>query len=72
MKNKIKLKEFRDLSIEALESKINECKIELFNLRFQGCLNQLTNPMRLKVLKKDIARAHTVKGEKIKNAAVEV
>ena len=33
---------------------------ELFNLRFQHAVNQLDNPMRLKVVKKDIARLKTI------------
>ena len=33
---------------------------ELFNLRFQHAINQLENPMRMKEVKKDIARIKTV------------
>ena len=32
----------------------------MFNLRFQLAVNQLDNPMRLKAVKKDIARIKTV------------
>ena len=35
-------------------------KAELFNLRFQHAINQLENPMRMKEVKKDIARIKTV------------
>ena len=37
-----------------------ELKEELFNLRFQQAINQLENPMRIKAVKKDIARIMTV------------
>ncbi|MCL2775080.1 MAG: 50S ribosomal protein L29, partial [Oscillospiraceae bacterium] len=37
-----------------------DLKQELFNLRFQHAINQLDNPMRLKSVKKDIARTMTV------------
>ena len=52
--------ELRDLSIEELELKLKELKKDLFNLRFQLAINQLDNPMRIKAVKKDIARVHTV------------
>ena len=35
-------------------------KQELFQLRFQLAINQLENPMRIKAVKKDIARVKTV------------
>ena len=52
--------EIRDLNKEELEKKIRELKEELFNLRFQHAINQLDNPMRLKWVKKDIAKTMTV------------
>ena len=52
--------EIRDLNTDELEKKIRELKEELFNLRFQHAINQLDNPMRLKSVKKDIARTMTV------------
>ncbi|MFU0832285.1 50S ribosomal protein L29 [Caprobacter fermentans] len=52
--------EVRQLSAEELESKLKDLKAELFNLRFQLTINQLDNPMRIKAVKKDIARIKTV------------
>ncbi|MFV0400400.1 MAG: 50S ribosomal protein L29 [Oscillospiraceae bacterium] len=52
--------EIRELSAAELNVKLTELKEELFNLRFQHAINQLDNPMRLKVVKKDIARVKTV------------
>ncbi len=43
-----------------LDQKLTELKEELFNLRFQHAINQLENPMRIKAVKKDIARINTV------------
>ena len=40
--------------------KKEELKEELFNLHFQQAINQLDNPMRIKAVKKDIARIKTV------------
>ncbi len=56
----MKAKEIRELSVTELQSKLNDLKAELFNLRFQLAVNQLDNPMRIKAVKKDIARIMTV------------
>jgi large subunit ribosomal protein L29 len=52
--------EIRDLSPSELEKKLADLKSELFNLRFQLAINQLENPMRIKAVKKDIARILTI------------
>ena len=52
--------EMRDFNKDELEKKIKDLKEELFNLRFQHAINQLDNPMRLKSVKKDIARSMTL------------
>jgi large subunit ribosomal protein L29 len=56
----MKASEIRDLNKDELEKKIKDLKEELFNLRFQHAINQLDNPMRLKSVKKDIARTMTI------------
>ena len=56
----MKASEFKDLSVAELEQKLAELKQELFNLRFQHAVNQLENPMRMKAVKRDIARVKTV------------
>ncbi len=56
----MKAAEIRNLSAEELEAKLAELKDELFKLRFQQAVNQLDNPMRIKAVKKDIARIMTV------------
>jgi large subunit ribosomal protein L29 len=56
----MKAKEIRELSVEELEKKLKQLKAELFNLRFQLAINQLENPMRISVVKKDIARIKTI------------
>ena len=55
----MKAKEIRELSVAELQTKLNDLKAELFNLRFQLAVNQLDNPMRIKAVKKDIARIMT-------------
>ena len=56
----MKASEIRELSAEQRAKKLNELREELFNLRFQQAINQLENPMRIKAVKKDIARILTV------------
>ncbi|HIU69929.1 MAG: 50S ribosomal protein L29 [Clostridiales bacterium] len=56
----MKASEIRALSAEQRAKKLAELKEELFNLNFQSAINQLDNPMRIKAVKKDIARIKTV------------
>ena len=56
----MKASEIRQLTAEELNTKLNDLKAELFNLRFQLAINQLENPMRISAVKKDIARVTTV------------
>ena len=60
----MKASEIRELSKEDLEKKVKELKEELFNLRFQHAINQLDNPIRLKHVRKDIARSLTILRER--------
>lgn len=50
----------REKTREELEKELAELKAELFKLRFQHATNQLDNPMKLKEVKKDIARVKTI------------
>lgn len=56
----MKTNELRVLSSEEIESRIEQLKDELFNLRFQLATGQLENPMRIRQVRKDIARAKTI------------
>ena len=56
----MKAKEVRELSYVELQDKLNDLKEELFNLRFQLAVNLLANPLRIKAVKKDIARIMTM------------
>ena len=63
----MKAKEFREMSLAELDSKLKELKSELLNLRFQLAINQLENPHKIKDTNRDIARVLTIIREK-KNA----
>ena len=57
-------------SVDELNNELANLKDELFRLRFQLAINQLENPMRIKAVKKDIARIMTIlRDNEIKAAA---
>jgi len=58
--------EIRDLSKDEQAEKLKSLKEELFNLRFQHATGQLENPMRLREIKKSIARIKTIQSEGIR------
>jgi large subunit ribosomal protein L29 len=59
----VKANEIRDLSADEQAEKLKSLKEELFNLRFQHATGQLENPMRIRAIKKDIARIKTIQTE---------
>ena len=60
----MKVNVLRDLSTAELEKKVVDLKVELFNLRFQMATGQLENPMKIKEIRKDIAKAKTILRER--------
>jgi large subunit ribosomal protein L29 len=60
----VKAKEVRNLSTDELAVRLEELKEELFNLRFQLATGQLDNPMRIREVRKNIARVKTVMRER--------
>lgn len=56
----MKAKEVREMTVEELNKKLDDLKVELFNLRFQLAVNQLENTARIGEVKRDIARIKTV------------
>ena len=56
----MEINKIREMSSPELEKEIGELKSELFKLRFSLATNGLDNPMRIKQVKKDIARIKTV------------
>lgn len=57
----MKIRELRDLSPDELRDKETELRDQLFKLRFQKSLGQLENPLKIKNLKRDIARIRTLR-----------
>ena len=60
----MKPSEMREKSILELNDELVALKEELFKLRFQHATNQLDNPIKLKGVKRDIARVRTILRER--------
>ena len=56
----MKINKINEMSSPDLEKELGELKSELFKLRFSLATNGLDNPMKIKEVKKDIARINTV------------
>ena len=57
-------KEFRELTSEELDKKIYELKEELFELRRKKAVGQLEHGEQVRLVRKDLAKAETVKRQK--------
>ncbi len=56
----MKIRELRELSAEDLKHKELELRDQLFKLRFQKSLGQLDNPMKIRNIRRDLARIKTL------------
>jgi large subunit ribosomal protein L29 len=56
----MKTSELREQSAEELATRLDELEEESFNLRFQHTLGQLSSPLRLRDVRRDIARVRTL------------
>ena len=56
----MKINKIREMSSPDLEKELGELKTELFKLKFSLATNGLDNPMKIKEVKKDIAKINTV------------
>ena len=60
----MKSAEFRELSLEELLAKSQELRSELFNVKIRKATGQLENTAKLRLLRREIARAETILREK--------
>ena len=60
----MKINKIREMSSPDLEKELGELKTELFKLKFSLATNGLDNPMRIKEVKRDIAKINTVLTER--------
>ncbi|MGC2140907.1 MAG: 50S ribosomal protein L29 [Methylovirgula sp.] len=64
MKAKQRLSDLRVMSEDQLEQEILGLKKEQFNLRFQRATGQLQDTARVRIVRRDIARAKTIVAER--------
>ena len=60
----MKINKIREMSSPDLKKELGELKSELFKLRFSLATNGLDNPMKIREVKKDIAKIKTVLTER--------
>jgi large subunit ribosomal protein L29 len=60
----MKPQEIRDLNTDELEQRIAELEEEVFRLKLQNATGQLDNPMRIRQLRRDMARCKTIQRQK--------
>jgi large subunit ribosomal protein L29 len=58
------IEKLREMTIEELGTRLHELKEELFSLRFRHRSQKLANPLRLRELRRQIARINTIVKEK--------
>jgi large subunit ribosomal protein L29 len=60
----MELKKMRELTETELSAELKKKKNELFNLRFQHVTGQLDNPIKMRDVKREIARVKTILRER--------
>ena len=58
--------EIRDLSDTELETRLREVEEELFGLQLRRATSQLENPMKMRAVRRDLARLRTIQRERRK------
>jgi len=56
--------EVREMATDDIAARIKELEEEQFRLRFRGATEPLEDPLRLRVIRRDIARLKTIQREK--------
>lgn len=52
--------QLRELSVEELRQRMENLNEELFNLRFRNSVRQLDNPLKIREVRRDLARIRTI------------
>ena len=59
----VKAGKIREMGTAELDKRAGEIRVELFKLRFQHATGQLENPVRMRTLRRELARVLTVQRE---------
>ena len=65
----VKAGKIRELAVAEQDKRAGEIREELFKLRFQHATGQLENPVRMRTLRRELARVLTVQHEQAAAAA---
>jgi large subunit ribosomal protein L29 len=60
----MKARELREMTEDELQQKEKDLADQLFRLRFQQAVGQVENAMKLRTIRRDLARIKTVRKEK--------
>ncbi|MBD3232382.1 MAG: 50S ribosomal protein L29 [candidate division Zixibacteria bacterium] len=52
--------QIRDMTIDEIKHQLSDMEDEYFNLRFRRSFQQLENPLKIRTLRRDIARIRTI------------
>ena len=61
----VKAEELRAKTLDELKSQLIDLKKEQFNLRFQVAAGQVENPLRSRIVRREIARIKTIIGQQV-------
>jgi large subunit ribosomal protein L29 len=60
MAKQLKAQHIREMTLAEINAKLVELQEELFSLRFRNAMKQLDDPLRIRIIKREVARLKTV------------
>lgn len=64
MKRTTSLREIRESTVDELRARVSRLEGEIFKLKLKRATNQLEDQMQIRGIRREIARVHTILGEK--------
>ena len=59
----LKSNEIRDMAVEEIEQRLHDIEEELFNLKFRRAVQRIENPLKIRFLRRELARIKTILNE---------
>jgi large subunit ribosomal protein L29 len=59
----MKPEQIREMTVSEIVSQLHDLEEELSNLRFQKVTSQMDNPLRIRIVRRNIARLKTILSE---------
>ena len=60
MAKPLKPQDIREMTLTEVNMKLSDLEEELFNLRFRNAMKQLDDPLRIRIIKRDVARLKAI------------